>query len=135
MDNKSYKITIWQLHNDFHSSHRQNNKSIVIRSKTTKNYSLIRMTNKNNNNYRIMGLPANAPQPKKTNSFLRLYLNNCPPHCYHTLMLVLKNFCQTQALLTFNLSTKGQLISECLFGVFNFPKKQRKNLMNFCPRI
>ena len=32
-------------------------------------------------------------------------------------------------------ATKGQLISELLFGVFNFPKKQRKNLMNFCPRI
>ena len=31
--------------------------------------------------------------------------------------------------------TKGQLISECLFGVFNFPNKQCKNLMNFCPRI
>ena len=30
---------------------------------------------------------------------------------------------------------KGQLISELLFGVFNFPKNQRKNLMNFCPRI
>ena len=30
---------------------------------------------------------------------------------------------------------KGQLISEWLFGVFNFPKNQRKNLMNFCPRI
>ena len=32
-------------------------------------------------------------------------------------------------------ATEGQLISELLFGVFNFPKKQRKNLMNFCPRI
>ena len=31
--------------------------------------------------------------------------------------------------------SKGQLISEWLFGVFNFPKVQRKNLMNFCPRI
>ena len=30
---------------------------------------------------------------------------------------------------------KGQLISELLFGVFNFPKNQRKHLMNFCPRI
>ena len=35
----------------------------------------------------------------------------------------------------FNATPKGQLISELLFGVFNFPKKQRKNLMNFCPRI
>ena len=34
-----------------------------------------------------------------------------------------------------NLLTKGQLISEWLFGVFNFPKIKRKNLMNFCPRI
>ena len=31
--------------------------------------------------------------------------------------------------------SKGQLISELLFDVLNFPKKQRKNLMNFCPRI
>ena len=30
---------------------------------------------------------------------------------------------------------KGQLISECLLDVLNFPKKQRKNLTNFCPRI
>ena len=30
---------------------------------------------------------------------------------------------------------KGQLISEWLFDVLNFPKNQRKNLMNFCPRI
>ena len=30
---------------------------------------------------------------------------------------------------------KGQLISEWIFNVLNFPKKQRKNLMNFCPRI
>jgi hypothetical protein len=29
----------------------------------------------------------------------------------------------------------GQLISECLFDVLNFPKTQRKNLINFCPRI
>ena len=30
-------------------------------------------------------------------------------------------------------SSKGQLISEWLFDVLNFPKNQRKNLMNFCP--
>ena len=30
---------------------------------------------------------------------------------------------------------KGQLISECLFDVLNFPKKQRKNFINFCPKI
>ena len=30
---------------------------------------------------------------------------------------------------------KGQLISEWLFGVLNFPKKTTQNLMNFCPRI
>ena len=30
---------------------------------------------------------------------------------------------------------KGQLILEWLFGIFNFPKNQRENLMNFCPRI
>ena len=28
----------------------------------------------------------------------------------------------------------GQLISEWLFDVLNFPKNQHKNLMNFCPR-
>ena len=32
-------------------------------------------------------------------------------------------------------SATGQLISEWLFDVLNFPKKQRKNLTNFCPRI
>jgi hypothetical protein len=32
-------------------------------------------------------------------------------------------------------NTKGQLISECLFGVIDFPKKTTKNLTNFCPRI
>jgi hypothetical protein len=30
--------------------------------------------------------------------------------------------------------TKGQLISELLFDVLNFPKHQCQNLMNFCPR-
>ena len=30
---------------------------------------------------------------------------------------------------------KGQLISECLLGVIDFPKKTTKNLTNFCPRI
>ena len=30
---------------------------------------------------------------------------------------------------------KGQLISKGLFDVLNFPKQQRKNLTNFCPRI
>ena len=34
-----------------------------------------------------------------------------------------------------SLTSEGQLISELLFDVLNFPKKQRKNLMNFCPRI
>ena len=33
------------------------------------------------------------------------------------------------------ITTKGQLISEWLFGVFNFPKKQSKNVTNFYPRI
>ena len=35
----------------------------------------------------------------------------------------------------FPLQSKGQLISEWKFDVLNFPKKQPKNLMNFCPRI
>ena len=30
---------------------------------------------------------------------------------------------------------KGQLISECLSDVLNFPKKERKNFINFCPKI
>ena len=30
--------------------------------------------------------------------------------------------------------SKGRLISECLFDVLTFPKNQRKNLMNSCPR-
>ena len=30
---------------------------------------------------------------------------------------------------------KGQLISELLFGVLNFPKNQPKNLKDFWPRI
>ena len=30
---------------------------------------------------------------------------------------------------------KGQIISECLFGILIFPKKQLKNLKDFCPRI
>ena len=33
------------------------------------------------------------------------------------------------------LKPKGQLVSECLLDVLNFPKNQRKNLTNFCPRI
>ena len=35
----------------------------------------------------------------------------------------------------FTIITKGQLISEWLFDVLNFPKKQPKKLMNFYPRI
>ena len=31
--------------------------------------------------------------------------------------------------------SKCQVISEWKFDVFNFPKQQRKNFMNFCPRI
>ena len=31
--------------------------------------------------------------------------------------------------------SKGQLISEWLFDVLNFPKKTRKNVMDFCPKI
>ena len=31
--------------------------------------------------------------------------------------------------------SKGQIISECLFDVFQFSKKPPKNLTNFCPRI
>ena len=32
-------------------------------------------------------------------------------------------------------NSKGQLISERFFVVFDFPKKQRKNLINICPRM
>ena len=42
---------------------------------------------------------------------------------------------RTLSLESYRTSFKGQVISEGLFGVFNFPKKQCKNLMNFCPRI
>ena len=35
----------------------------------------------------------------------------------------------------FGLDAKGQLISEWLFDVLDFPEKQRKSFMNFCPRI
>ena len=34
-----------------------------------------------------------------------------------------------------NRPSKGQIISECLFDVFQFSKKPPKNLTNFCPRI
>ena len=30
---------------------------------------------------------------------------------------------------------KGQLISECTFDVLNFPRKQRKNMTKFRPKI
>ena len=33
------------------------------------------------------------------------------------------------------LRIKGQLVSECIFDVLNFPNNQHKNLTNFCPRI
>ena len=33
-----------------------------------------------------------------------------------------------------NDQAKGQLMSEGLFGVWNFPKNKRNSLMNFCPR-
>ena len=35
----------------------------------------------------------------------------------------------------FYITFKGQLISEWLFCVLNLPKKQPKNLKDFCPRI
>ena len=47
--------------------------------------------------------------------------------CYHVMTKTSPNL--------FKIGTKGQLISEWLFGVFNFPKNQHKNLTNFCPRI
>ena len=50
------------------------------------------------------------------------------PHCGE----VFSNFAEVEGhIIT---EHKGQLISEWLFDVLNFPKKQRKNLMNFCPR-
>ena len=49
------------------------------------------------------------------------------PHCGE----VFSNFAEVEAhIIT---EHKGQLISECLFDVLNFSKKQRKNLMNFYP--
>ena len=37
--------------------------------------------------------------------------------------------------LNLHANTYGQLISELIFGVFNFPKKQRRNLKDFCTRF
>ena len=39
------------------------------------------------------------------------------------------------AFLNFCFFSKGQLISEWLFDVLYFPTRQRKKLMNFCPRL
>ena len=58
----------------------------------------------------------------------------CCEVCAHFLWRVLELF--TAKKLRLPEWAKGQAISEWLFGVFNFPKKQQcKNLMNFCPRI
>ena len=68
--------------------------------------------------------------------------------CYHVCMLFEKNGAKNRDFLLLckyatnprtnvvkmKSSTKGPLISEWLFCVFNFLKKQRNNLMNFCPR-
>ena len=29
--------------------------------------------------------------------------------------------------------TKGQIMSECIYEIINFPKYHRKNLIDFCP--
>ena len=51
------------------------------------------------------------------------------PHCGE----VFSNFAEVEGhIIT---EHKGQLISEWLFDVLNFPKKQCKNLNDFCPRI
>ena len=36
-------------------------------------------------------------------------------------------------MITIKILDKGQVISECLFDVFQFSKKPPKNLTNFCP--
>ena len=41
----------------------------------------------------------------------------------------------SREMIFFFILPKGQLISEWLFDVLNFPKSQHKNLMNFWPRI
>ena len=46
------------------------------------------------------------------------------------ILLVLESFFNN-----FAIFGKGQIISECLFDVFQFSKKPPKNLTNFCPRI
>ena len=43
-------------------------------------------------------------------------------------MLALVSLCFILLLFTFLCRAKGQLISKCLFGIFNFPKKQTKQL-------
>ena len=50
-------------------------------------------------------------------------------------LLRLEPFVSKGFFLQHNTFAKGQLISECLFYVLNFPKKTTKNLTNFCPRI
>ena len=33
----------------------------------------------------------------------------------------------------FSVSTKGQIMSECIYEIIDFPKYHRKNLIDFCP--
>ena len=49
-------------------------------------------------------------------------------------LYVIGVFIDSKLCLDFGWLSKGQLISEWLFGTFNFPKRT-KNLMNFYPRI
>ena len=46
------------------------------------------------------------------------------------LMAFKKGYEEETFLQVMNVQPKGQVISECLFGVLNFPKKQT----NFCPK-
>ena len=75
-----------------------------------------------------------AVKNRKRVSAVETVQEQCSP--LNQLNNTLVRFCQgMHILLMGNSITKGQLISECPFDVLNFPKKQRKKLTNFCPRI
>ena len=74
--------------------------------------------------------------PRTRCAYLRVI--TCPTKYENMVALVAVRFHTLYVFLSvrlWNFFDKGQLMSECLFDVLNFPKKQRKNLINFCPRI
>ena len=75
----------------------------------------------------------NVLDPVKKRQLLKLFEKTCPRPAQVDQAQVQPRDQLRHALFYIG-SDKGQLISECLFGDINFPKKQRKNLTNFCPR-